>query len=82
MIFTKIDKTLYFCYDYNEIFSNEIITIMKKCDKIYFNNYDNHEICFETNNLYDSIHGNNWEKSIFNQSINNLPNSIIAKKLV
>ncbi len=52
MSFIKIDNILYFSYDYNDIITNEIISIMKECDKIYFNNYDNHKICIETNNLF------------------------------
>ncbi len=76
MSFIKINNILYFSYDYNDIFTNEIISIMKDCDTIYFNNYDHYKICFETNNLHDIRHSNNWKKSIFNQSIDNLPNSI------
>ncbi len=76
MSFDKIDNIICFRHNYNEIFSNEIISILKECDTIYFNNYDYYKICFETNNLYDSRHKNNWKKSIFNQSIDNLPNSI------
>ncbi len=49
---------------------------MKECDKIYFNNYNNHKNCFETNNLYVSKYCHNYRQSIFNQPINNLPNSI------
>ncbi len=49
MSFIKKDNLLYFSYDYNEIFSNEMISILKECDKIYFNNYNHCEICFKTN---------------------------------
>ncbi len=76
MSFNKIDNIICFSHKYNEILSNEIISILKECDTIYFNNYNNHEICIETKNLYVHRHSNNWYKSIFNQSIDNLPNSI------
>ncbi len=76
MSFIKIDSTLYFSYDYNEIFSNEVISILKECDKIYFNNYNDCDICFEKNNLYVPSN-KKCKKSIFNKSIDNLPDSII-----
>ncbi len=76
MLFDKTDNIICFRHNYNEIFSNEIISILKECDTIYFNNYNNHEICIETDNLYDYIYRDNWIKSIFNQSIDNLPNTI------
>ncbi len=76
MSFNKIDNIICFRHNYNEIFTNEIISILKDCDTIYFNNYNNHEICIETYNLYDVTHSYYWVKSIFNQSIDNLPNSI------
>ncbi len=76
MSFNKIDNIICFSHNYNEIFSNEIISILKECDTIYFNNYNNHEICIETKNLCDYRHIINWKQSIFNQPIDNLPNSI------
>ncbi len=65
MSFIKINNILYFSYDYNDIFTNEIISIMKECDTIYFNNYDDNEICFETNNLFDYEYNVNYKKTIF-----------------
>ncbi len=76
MSFNKIDNIICFRHNYNDIFSNEIISILKECDTIYFNNYNNHEICIKTDNFYVFIHKDNWKKTIFNKSIDNLPNSI------
>ncbi len=76
MSFIKIDNTLYFSHNYNNKISNKIISILMKCNKIYFNNYDNYEICFETNNFLTNKYYCNYKESIFNQPINNLPNSI------
>ncbi len=76
MSFNKIDNIICFKHNYNEIFSNEIISILKECDTIYFNNYEYYNICIETNNLYDNKHRNNWKLSNFNKSIDSLPNSI------
>ncbi len=76
MSFNKIDNIICFKHNYNEIFSNEIISILKECNTIHFNNYNNHEICFEINNLYVNKYHHNYKQSIFNQPIDNLPNSI------
>ncbi len=54
MSFIKINNTIYFEYKYNEIFSNEIIILLNECYKIYFNNYDDYNICFDTNNMWKS----------------------------
>jgi len=59
------------------ILDNERIQVIKLCDIIYFNNYDNIKICIKTENNYNVNYNKYWKSSKFNQSINNLLNSII-----
>ncbi len=76
MSFLKIDKTIYFEYKYNEIFSNEIIMILNECNKVYFNNNDDISTCFKIKDMNEYFYSTKWKISIFNQPIDNLPNTI------
>jgi len=45
-----------------------IIQLIKLCDTIYFNNYDNIKTCIKTENKYDDNNYNySWKGSKFNQ---------------
>ena len=77
MSYQIVNNIIFFDSDFNKILDNEIIQVIKLCDTICFNNYDNIKICIKTVNKYNYDYQKYWKKSKFNQPINNLPNSII-----
>jgi hypothetical protein len=46
------------------------------CKKLIFNNYDNIDICIETNNMYYSKYDNNYMGSNFNRPLANSLNNL------
>jgi len=73
MSYQVVNNIIIFNWDFNEILDNKIIQVIKLYDTVYFNNYDNIEICIKTENKYDEYI---CKRSKFNQPINNLPISI------
>jgi len=59
-----VNNIIFFNWDFNKILDNEIIQVIKLCDTIYFNNYNNIEACLKTKNKYDN--NNSWKRSKFN----------------
>ena len=41
MSYQLVNNIIFFDSDFNEILDNEIIQVIKLCDTIYFNNYNN-----------------------------------------
>jgi len=75
MSYQLINNIIFFDSDFNKILDNELIQVIKSCDTVYFNNYDNIEISIKTENKHDD-HIYSFNKSKFNRPINNLPISI------
>jgi len=57
-----VNNIIFFDSDFNKILDNEIIQVIKLCDTIYFNNYDNIKTCKKTENNYNMEHGYILEK--------------------
>jgi len=74
MSYQLVNNIIVFDCDFNKILDNKIIQVIKLCDNIYFNNYNNIEICIKTNNKSNNKFNKYWKISKFNQPINNLPN--------
>ena len=73
MSYKVINNIIIFDWNFNKILDNEIIQAIKLCDTIYFNNYDNNNLCLETKNKFKFKYSDSWKSSKFNQPINNLP---------
>jgi len=59
MLCQIVNNIIFFDSDFNKILDNNIIQIIKLCNTIYFNNYNNIKICIKTENkcklkYYDS----------------------------
>ena len=76
MSFEVVNNIIIFDLDFNKILDNEIIQVIKLCNTIYFNNYNDIKKCIKTENKYNGDYKKYWKISKFNQPINNLPNSI------
>jgi len=50
MSYEVVNNIIFFDSDFNKILDNKIIQVIKFCDIIYFNNYDNIKTCIKIKN--------------------------------
>lgn len=55
---------------------DDCIPMISNYKKLIFSNYDNYELCIETNNEYIDKYSENYKKSKFNQPLENSLNNL------
>jgi hypothetical protein len=76
-MYSIIERTVIFNWDFNEILNDTMLNDIASCNTIIFNNYNDLNTCYQTNNEQDDKYCNGWKGSNFNQRLDNLPFSII-----
>jgi hypothetical protein len=76
-MYSIIERTVIFNWDFNQVLNDTILNDIASCDKIIFNNYDDLDTCLMTNNNHNNRYHDKYKYSKFNQRLDNLPSGII-----